>query len=223
MSKEGANILLIDKPKGITSFDVIRKLRKKLGVRKMGHAGTLDPLATGLLLIGIGEGTKKLKELIGLSKAYSADVLLGVRTDTGDLEGRVMEEKPVPELDKKRVKKVLKDLEGEIDLQVPLYSAVKVKGKPLYKYAREGREARLNGLQSGQVEVPIKTMHVIKAELLGIEDNVLKIEFEVKSGTYIRSIAEELGRRLGTVAMLKNLRRTKIGDFSIEDAEKLDY
>ena len=205
-------ILLIDKPKGITSFDVIRKLRKKLGVRKMGHSGTLDPLATGLLLIGVGKGTKKLKGLIGLPKTYSAEVLLGVRTDTGDLEGKVIEEKPVPKLDEKRVKKVLKDLEGGIDLLVPIYAAVKIKGKPLYKYAREGRE----------VEVPIKTMHVIKAELLGIKDNVLEVQFEVKSGTYIRSIAEELGKRLGTVAMLKNLRRIKIGDFSVKDAEKLD-
>ena len=100
-------ILLIDKPKGITSFDVIRKLRKKLGVRKMGHSGTLDPLATGLLLIGVGKGTKKLKGLIGLPKTYSAEVLLGVRTDTGDLEGKVIEEKPVPKLDEKRVKKSL--------------------------------------------------------------------------------------------------------------------
>lgn len=201
-------ILLIDKPKGITSFDVIRSLRKKLGVRKMGHAGTLDPLATGLMLIGVGEGTKKLKDLIGLPKVYVAEILLGVEMSTGDLEGEVVQKRKVPSLSREKIKSVLREMEGDIDLKVPLYSAIKKEGKPLYKYAREGIE----------VESPIKTMHIIKTELLEAKDTTLKIVFEVKSGTYIRSIAEELGRRLGTVATLKNLRRIKIGDFSVEKA-----
>ncbi|PCI20311.1 tRNA pseudouridine(55) synthase TruB [Candidatus Wolfebacteria bacterium] len=206
------NLLLIDKPKGITSFDVIRVLRKKLSIKKMGHSGTLDPLASGLMLIGVNEGTKQLKDLIGLPKKYTTEILLGVQTETGDMEGEIIEKKPIPELDQEKIKSVLKEMEGSIDLYVPLYSAIKKEGKPLYKYAREGKK----------VEVPLKTMHILDATLFSFNNDTLEIEFNVKSGTYIRSIAEELGRRLGTVATVKNLRRTSIGDYSIDDAEKLD-
>lgn len=207
------NLILVDKPKGITSFDVIRQLRKKLSIKKMGHAGTLDPLASGLMIIGVEQGTKKLSELIGLDKTYVAEILLGKKTDTGDLEGKIIEEKIVPELNEKKIKEVLKAMEGEIELEVSLYSAIKRKGKPLYRYAREGKK----------IEKPRRVMKVYSAKLknVAVESPHIEVEFEVGSGTYIRSLAEELGERLGTVATLQNLRRTKIGNFEIEDAKEL--
>jgi len=208
-------IILVDKPKGISSFDVIRQLRKKLGVRKMGHSGSLDPLATGLLLVGINEGTKKLKELIKLPKTYEAQILLGRKTTTGDLEGAVLEEKKVGELNIDKVKEILGEVKGKLVLRVPLYSAVKVRGRRLYKAARKGEK----------IEPPEKEMEIYDIEFRDIrkEDGfyILEVVLEVKSGTYIRSVAEEIGRRLGLPATLKDLRRTRIGNYRIEDAEKL--
>lgn len=204
-------IMLIDKPKGITSFDVIRRLRTELGVRKMGHSGTLDPLATGLLIVGVGEGTKRLAELIGLPKSYDARIELGKRSDTGDADGNVVEERAVPELTDADVRAALSSMVGELDLAVPAYSAVKRGGKPLYELARAGKE----------VEPPVKLMKVSGAELLNRDDRLLSVRFHVASGTYIRSLAEELGRRLGTVALVRELRRLSIGPYSVEDARPL--
>lgn len=210
-------ILLVDKPKGITSFDVIRILRRIRRLAdgrypKMGHAGTLDPLASGLMLIGIGSGTKKLKDLVGLEKTYIAEVLLGKQTTTADMEGEVMKEMPVPELDQDAVEKVLAGMIGDLELMVPVYSAVKKEGRELYKYARSGQT----------VETPVRVMTVLDAKLLKMELPVLTVEWRVKSGVYIRSVAEELGRRLKTVATLQNLRRTRVGEYRIEDAMKLE-
>ncbi|MBI4085640.1 MAG: tRNA pseudouridine(55) synthase TruB [Candidatus Liptonbacteria bacterium] len=212
---ESSEILFADKPKGITSFDVIRLLRKKLGIKKMGHAGTLDPFATGLLIVGIGEGTKRLNEYMGLPKTYVMDVLLGRRTDTGDPEGMTLEEKEVKEIDESLLKKILKEMEGEIELPIPKYSAVKHKGIPLYAYARK------NIL----VEEKLRTTRIFYLKLLGIEPReksvVLKIEMKCEKGTYARAVGEEIGGRLGVPAMLENLRRTKIGDIDVSKAEKL--
>lgn len=206
------DILLIDKPAGITSFDVIRKLRRKLGVKKMGHAGTLDPLASGLMIIGIGKGTKKLFDYLRLPKVYQAEILLGKSTDTADISGKVIEEKEVRNLDLAIVKKEVEGMVGEIDLAVPLYSAIKKKGRPLYSYARRGET----------VEIPVKKMEVREVRFLGLEKNndqvSLLVEFFVGSGTYIRSLVEELGRRLGYPTTLKNLRRLSIGRFQVEDS-----
>ncbi len=208
-------ILLIDKPKGITSFDVIRLLRKKLNIKKMGHAGTLDPLATGLLLIGVGTGTKKLKDLIGLPKVYESEILIGRSTTTGDMEGDIIDSKVVEHLDIEVINNVLRDMVGDIDLSVPIYSAIKKNGKPLYKYARNNEK----------VDVPIKTMKIYTIDLLSMfsfEDGyVISIRMEVGSGSYVRSIAEEIGRRLLFPATVKELRRTKIGEFNVEMAEKI--
>lgn len=225
------NILLIDKPSGITSFDCIRILRKKLGIRKMGHAGTLDPMATGLMLIGVGDGTKKLQEFLKLDKTYEAEILLGVQTDTGDITGRVMEhEVCTMEHEEERIKEILKGMEGKLNLPVPAYSAIKRGGEALYKKARRGEV----------VDVPRKTMEITSVEFLGCHSTekwnpgkaldsslrwndklIVKARFSVTSGTYIRSLAEEFGRRLGVPATLASLRRTRIGEFKIEDAEKL--
>src|SRR3989344_5513576 len=125
MKIESKEIFLVDKPKGISSFGVIKILRKRSGIKKMGHAGTLDPLATGLLIIGGGKGTKKLHDLIKLPKTYEASILLGVKTDTADLEGKVLEDVKIDKLNTKEVKKVVKSLEGKLLLAVPAYSAIK--------------------------------------------------------------------------------------------------
>src|SRR3989338_1548522 len=241
-------ILLIDKPAGITSFDCIRILRKKLGIRKMGHAGTLDPMATGLMIIGVGEGTKKLQDFLKLNKTYEAEILLGIKTDTGDITGRVLEESKVNGqlADVTKLSEVLAGMVGKLELPVPAYSAIKQGGEALYKKARRGET----------VDAPIKTMEIISVEFLGVgilplkkgvphsdEGRDLKssasedlstsfykgginlpavsVRFFVGSGTYIRSLAEEFGRRLGVPATLASLRRTRIGEFKIEDAQAL--
>ena len=215
-----AEIILVDKPKGITSFDVIRMLRRKFGATpksplwKMGHAGTLDPNATGLMLVGVAGGTKKLATLIGLSKTYEAEVLFGVKTDTGDTDGKILEENKIPVVES-ALREALASMVGTLALAVPAYAAVKQGGEALYKKARRGEV----------VVPPVKDMRVARAELVRVEqeggNTIAHIIFDVGSGTYIRSLAEELARRLGTIATLKNLRRTRIGDFDIKDAIKL--
>lgn len=214
-------ILLIDKPKGITSFDVIRRLRRELNIKKMGHAGTLDPLASGLMILGIGAGTKKLTEYIKLPKEYVAEVRIGERRTTGDMEGEIVEEKVVSGLDEDVVRRVLSEMVGTLTLSVSAYSAIKKDGVPMYKRARKAEKT------GGVIEdVPVRDMQVTEAELLSLscgEDRcVATVRFAVGSGTYIRSLGEELGRRLGYPATLQDLRRTKVGDFDITDAKKLE-
>jgi len=215
------NILLIDKPKGITSFDVIRRLRTKLGIRKFGHGGTLDPLASGLMIIAKNEGTKLLSHYLKLDKEYVAEILVGERRSTGDMEGEILEEKAVTRLDEHEVEKAVASLLGTLTLPVSAYSAIKKDGVPMYKRARKAEKTG-----DAITELPMRDMVVKEVELLMAEYSneryVLTVRFFVGSGTYIRSLAEELGRRLGYPATLKNLRRTKIGEFSIEDAESLE-
>ena len=215
--------LLIDKPAGITSFDVIRRLRRELGVRKMGHGGTLDPLATGLMIIGVGPGTKKLNNYLKLDKEYLATIRLGERRSTGDLEGEIIEEQAVTDtFSDEKVSVTLADMIGTLTLPVSAYSAIKKDGVPMYKRARvaagEGKQVK---------EVPVRDMQVLEAELLktAYDPNAKRfdvtVRFHVGSGTYIRSLAEEIGRRLGYPATLASLRRIKIGDFNIENAQPL--
>lgn len=224
MNTHTPDILLIDKPVGITSFDVIRRLRRKLNIKKLGHAGTLDPLASGLMIIGIGEGTKKLSEYVKLDKEYIAEVFIGKKTTTGDMEGEVVEEKEVGEgevaeiFSPEKISATLNSMLGTLTLPVSAYSAIKKDGVPFYKKAR--RLEKL-GQQVPEAELPVRDMKVYEAELLGTDSNIIKVRFKVGSGTYVRSLGEELGKRLGYPATLKSLRRTKVGDFRIEDAETL--
>lgn len=211
------NILLIDKPVGITSFDVIRRLRKKLNIKKMGHAGTLDPLASGLMIIGVNEGTKRLNEYLKLDKEYVTDVLLGKRTKTGDLEGEVVAEQEVGVVTEEEVIDSLSSMVGTLTLPVSAYSAIKQSGVPLYKKARALEKSG----QAIDFELPMREMKVYEAELLDMSDKMIRIRFKVGSGTYIRSLGEELGRLLGYPATLASLRRTKVGEFRVEEAEIL--
>ncbi|MFA6565617.1 MAG: tRNA pseudouridine(55) synthase TruB [Candidatus Paceibacterota bacterium] len=222
---QGNNILLVDKPKGITSFDVIRVLRKKLGIRKMGHAGTLDPLASGLMIIGVNDGTKKMSEFLKLPKEYVADILLGKKSETGDMEGKIVEEKTTAHITDEMIRSAVANFPGKHALAVPMYSAVKVGGRPLYSIARKKESGKsLTEKETGAVP-PIKEMEVLSAELLNIErkgnDIALKVKMGVSSGSYVRTLAEELGNRLGAPAMLTDLRRTEIGEYSVKDAMKL--
>ena len=218
-------ILLIDKPRGITSFDVIRELRKKTGIKKFGHAGTLDPMATGLMILGVEGGTKKLTELIKLDKEYIAEVRIGEKRTTGDLDGEIIEEVDSVTLSEDAIEEAVRSLAGTQTLPVSAYSAIKKDGKPMYKRAYEA--AKIGELLQ---DVPVRDMRVYESELLDIFETktehghrlVIKVRFFVGSGTYIRSLAEELGNRLGYPATLQALRRTKVGEFDIKDAKKID-
>lgn len=224
-------LLLIDKPLNITSFDVIRRLRRQYSENhagekapKMGHAGTLDPLATGLMIIGVGPGTKRLTNLTKLNKEYVAEIRIGEQRSTGDLEGDILDEAEVSESLKElqiKVASALGDMVGELELPVSAYSAIKVDGVPMYRRARKAeREGELVS------EVPVRIMKVFVADLFTIKKGEQKpyatVRFYVGSGTYIRSLAEELGRRIGYPATLQNLRRTKVGEFDIDSAQEIE-
>ncbi len=209
--------MLVDKPKGITSHDVVYRLRRITGEKRIGHAGTLDPNATGLLIVGIGrESTKQLGFLTtGTTKTYEAEITLGATSTTEDAEGEIT---PLyqgsagqpPTLEK--VLDLLQEFEGE-QLQIPSsHSAIKLNGKKAYELARSGKEVILE---------PRKiVIHSIKLD--HFDYPVLKITCEVSAGTYIRALARDIGGKLGTGAYLNNLRRTKIGDFDIKNAVRLE-
>lgn len=218
-------ILLIDKPKGITSFDVIRRLRRQTGIRKFGHAGTLDPLASGLMIIGVEGGTKKLAELIKLEKEYIAEIRIGESRTTDDLEGIIVDEKEVDSIERNEIAAALQKLVGTVTLPVSAYSAIKKDGQALYKKARAAEK-------KGEVfaDTPVREMTVYEAELLeeysmvieGEKRHVVKVRFFVGSGTYIRSLGKELGRLLGYPAVLQELRRTKVGPYDVHNALQLE-
>ena len=216
-------ILFIDKPKDMTSHDVVALVRRSLkGLGgdyeklKVGHAGTLDPLASGLLILGIGAGTKRLDWFLKLEKRYTVEIKIGESRTTGDMEGDIVEVKEVTKLKKEVVKQVLWDLQGTVNLSVPKYSAVKVDGKALYKKARAGED----------FEPPRRDMRIYQGKLLffrrDLGENVITVRLEVASGVYIRSIVEEIGRRLGYPAVTMNLRRTKIGRYVVRDAWSIE-
>ena len=201
-------INLVYKPKGITSFDVIRIIKKNSDIKKIGHAGTLDPNAEGLMILGTGSSTKDLTELVGLDKTYVAEILLGTKTDSGDVDGKILHEEPIPDLSEDKIREAILSIIGTQRLPVSIYSAIKKNGKPLHKYARAGKE----------VVAPIRDMTILNAKYISYKHPVIQAEFNVSSGTYIRSIAEEIASRLGTVGTLQNLKRTTVGPYQLESA-----
>ncbi len=209
-------IILIDKPAGMSSFGVVARVRRKLrdeqGKKvKVGHTGTLDPFATGLLIILAGKATKKSDEFLKKDKEYEATVRLGETSTTGDIEGEITKvSEKIPTLDE--IKSVCKKLTGEIEQTVPIFSAVKINGERAYKLARKGKE----------VEMPIRKVTIYSLEILDYTYPELKIRTHVSSGTYIRTLGEDIGKLLGTGAYLTALRRTKIADYSVADSLKLD-
>jgi tRNA pseudouridine55 synthase len=202
------SINLIHKPKGITSFDVIRIIKNNTTIKKIGHAGTLDPNAEGLMILGTGTGTKDLTELVGLDKTYIAEIKLGIKTDSGDIDGKIIETLEIPSLGESEIKKTILSLIGVQRLPVSLFSAIKKNGKPLYKYARAGKD----------IAEPLRDMTINDAKFISFNQPVITAEFNVSSGTYIRSIAEEVARKLETIGTLMNLRRTVVGTYKLDDA-----
>lgn len=215
-------IVLIDKPAGWTSFDVVAKIRGKIranyreqGIKptkrqqRVGHAGTLDPFATGLLVVLLGDATKKATEFLKLDKIYEAEVVLGQESTTGDPEGELTSvSDKVPDL--QEVELALAKFIGEITQTPPIFSAIKINGQRAYKLARDGKE----------VEIPKRTVAIHDIELLEYNYPSLKIRTHVGSGTYIRSLAVDIGAALGTGAYCRALRRTKIANWDIADARQ---
>ena len=206
-------ILLVNKEKGVTSRDVVNKISKQFKTKKVGHAGTLDPLATGLLIICINRATKIVEIITGYEKEYIATVKLGIKTDTGDLEGNIIEEKTI-KVNKKQTQKLIDSFQKKYMQKVPLYSAVRVDGKKLYEYARNNEE----------VELPEREVEIKKIELLEFDEENQTFSFKttVSKGTYIRSLVEDIAEELNTVGTMTDLIRTKQGEYKIEDAKILD-
>ena len=206
-------ILLIDKPSGPTSHDVVDRVRRKLGIKKVGHAGTLDPIATGLLVLGIGKGTRILEYFLHADKVYRAQIKLGIVTETFDITGEIKEEHPC-NVTESEVVQALKSLQGEFLQVPPAYSARKYKGRKLYELAREGKIIRL----------PPRRVFVHKVEVIQVDlqENLVEALFKVSSGTYIRSLCMELGYRLGCGAVMNGLTRIQQGPFKLESAVKLE-
>lgn len=226
------DVILVDKPAGMSSFGVVARVRRKLseqagmievvgkdGVRqqkrrkvKVGHTGTLDPFATGLLILLAGKETKKANDFLKLDKEYVATVRLGAVSTTGDPEGTITEQNVAQKPNKAAVEKCVQNLVGENWQQVPQFSAVKINGQRAYKLAREGKA----------VEMPVRKVQIYEIELLEYEWPDLKIRCKVSSGTYIRALGEDIGKALGTGAYVTELRRTQVGNYRIEQAKTLE-
>ena len=206
-------IIVINKPKNYTSHDVVAKVKKLLNIKKVGHTGTLDPNATGVLPLLLNSGTKLSKYLIEHDKEYEVTLKLGIRTDTLDGEGKVLEKKEVDRKmleNTKQIEKVLNSFTGKQTQVPPMYSAIKVKGKKLYEYARRGEN----------VEVQPRQIEIYNIELQKVDIKKQKIEFKVQcsKGTYIRTLCEDIAIKLGTIGYMKELNRTKVGKFGLEEA-----
>jgi tRNA pseudouridine55 synthase len=206
-----SGLLLIDKPSGITSHDAVDRVRRAVGVRKVGHAGTLDPMATGLLLMAVGRATRLLRFLADLTKSYEGTGVLGVETDTLDAEGTVLRTAPV-DVDERALRRAMAGLVGEIEQVPPAYSAVKVGGERLYRAARRGEP----------VAAPPRRVIVHRFDLVGLASPRFDVLVECSSGTYVRSLVAEVGIRLGMGAHLAVLRRTAIGPFDVSRARSPD-
>ena len=206
-------IIVINKEKDYTSHDVVAKLKKKLNISKVGHTGTLDPNATGVLPILIGKGTKFSKYLINHDKTYKAKIELGKKTDTADVEGNVIEEKPVDtEYIKQNLVQVLESFVGKQEQVPPMYSAIKKNGKKLYEYARKGEK----------IEVEPRKIEIYKIELVKYNEKNIDFIVSCSKGTYIRSLCEDIAEKLNTVGYMKNLERLQVGEFNIEKSVLID-
>jgi tRNA pseudouridine55 synthase len=198
-------ILVIDKPQGVTSNGILQQVKHLYGAAKAGHTGALDPLATGVLPLCFGEATKFSQMMLDSDKAYITTARLGVRTETGDSEGAVVEEKPVPALTEAQVEAVLAGFRGDIQQVPSMYSALKHKGRPLYEYAREGIE----------IERPARPVTIYELTLLAVRENELDLAVTCTKGTYIRSLVEDIGAAMGCGAHVTALRRTMASGYSL--------
>lgn len=205
-----SGVIVVNKKSNMTSFDVVNEISKILGIKRIGHTGTLDPLAEGVLVVTVGKATKIAELLTATYKEYQAGVILGVETDTLDITGKIINSKIVP--DNLPIEKVLKSFKKTYLQEVPIYSAVKVKGKKLYEYARENKT----------VELPKKEVTIKEIELISTDRNTFTFKTLVSKGCYIRSLIKDLGTSLNTYATMTNLTRTKQGKYTLADAYTLE-
>ena len=204
-------ILLVNKEKGMTSRDVVNKVCHLLGTKKVGHSGTLDPMASGVLVLGVNKGLKVINDIIALDKEYEAEITLGIETDTLDIEGKILKEELV-NVTEQNIDNVLQTFIGDYDMEVPIYSAIKINGKRLYEYARNNEE----------VELPIHKVKVFDIKRISdLKDHKFSIRCKVSKGTYIRSLVRDISKELNTVGTMSSLVRLKQGKFSIEECYTL--
>ena len=203
--------ILVNKKKNMTSRDVVNSLIKILNTKKIGHTGTLDPFAEGLLLVAVNKGLKVVKLLNYKDKEYVAKVRLGIKTDTLDITGNILKERK-EDINQEELEEVLQSFIGEYSYEAPIYSAIKVNGKKLYEYAREGKK----------VEIPIKDSYIYDIKLINIEENSFTFSVKVSNGTYIRALVRDISKKLNKLMTLEALTRTKIDSLLIEDAYTLE-
>lgn len=205
-------IILVNKPKGITSHDVVDVVRRKLGVRRVGHTGTLDPLATGVLVILVGRATKLFAEFSSVDKKYSATLRLGVFTSTGDIEGSIVAEKDYKGLSPGEIKKVFAGFEGEMFQAPPMFSALRYKGRRLYELARSGKT----------VKVTPRRIYIYSLKIESIRLPFVDFNLHCSKGTYVRKIAEDIGEELKCGACIENIKRTAVGGITIDQCINLE-
>lgn len=208
VTHDNGEILLIDKPLDWTSFDVVKRIRWTFGVKKAGHAGTLDPKATGLLIVCTGKKTKEIDRFVGLEKEYRGTMELGVRTPSHDSETEVVERREIQGVTLETLQSVAGEFVGKQLQTPPMYSAVKLRGKPLYKYARRGKS----------VEREPKEIEIVEFEVTKFEPPFAEFRVVCSKGTYIRSLVDDVGQRLGCGATLRSLRRLRIGPYHVDRA-----
>jgi tRNA pseudouridine55 synthase len=201
-------VLIVDKPTGCTSHDVVQRVRKAIRQRSVGHAGTLDPLATGVLVVAIGEGTKLVSHLQSDDKRYEVSIALGAETDSLDADGEVIDTADVPKLDRAAVEQALKPFIGRQPQTAPKLSAIKIGGTPLHRRMRRGEE----------VEAPVREVELYEATVVDVGQETIGLRLHCGKGFYVRSLARDLARALGTLGYVKHLRRTASGPFSIDSA-----
>ena len=211
MQTDPSGILLVDKPQGPTSHDMVDAIRRKFGIKSVGHCGTLDPMATGLLIIVVGKATRLSERLMGEDKEYEGTLTLGVTTDSQDAEGEKLSEKEVPSLTEEEIREIFHQFKGDILQIPPMVSAKKIGGVPLYKLARKGKE----------VERKPRLVHIYRIEILRFA--LPEVDFRVMctKGTYIRTICYDVGEKIGCGGHLSRLRRTQSGQFRVENATPL--
>lgn len=212
-----SGVLIIDKPEGITSHDVVAKVRKALHTKKVGHTGTLDPLATGVLVVCVEKATKLVQYLTCENKTYEVQMKLGVKSDTGDITGNIIEtddniSEKLSELTLEKINETLNTFLGAQKQVPPMYSAIKVNGKKLYEYAREGVE----------IEREERDIEIHSIENVSFENDILKYTVSCSKGTYVRSLCEDIAKKLGTCGTMIALRRTVTGEFEIKDSIQIE-
>jgi tRNA pseudouridine55 synthase len=209
---KAGKIVAIDKPAGWTSFDVVNKLRRMTGVKKVGHAGTLDPFATGVLLVCFAGATKQVDALMGLEKEYEGTFELGVETDSHDVTGKVIAQHPVPELSREQIEQAVRRYVGEIMQTPPMFSALKRGGRRLYELARKGE----------QVELEPRKVRIYAFDVLDVALPEIRFQLTCSRGTYVRALARDLGKDYGCGAFLKTLRRTRVGQYVASSALSIE-